>query len=83
MKTFFGVIALLAIGIVCVGFYQGWFHVTTHTTNQESSTTITVDKDKIRADEGKAKEGIHELGKKVSDKTSDRTVPATEGERQP
>jgi len=79
MKALFVVVVLLLVGIIGVGFYQGWFHITTHGTNQQSSATITVDKDKIRADEGKAKEGMQALGKKVTGKIS----VVTEGERQP
>ena len=81
MKTLFGVILLLVIGIVCAGFCQGWFHITTHSTDQKSSATITVDKEKIKADEGKAKAEIQALDKKVTEKTGDRTSMVTEGER--
>ncbi len=56
MKTLFGVVVLLLVGIACLGFYRGWFHFSTNSTDQKSSATITVDQDKIRADEGKAKE---------------------------
>ena len=55
MKTLFGVAFLLLVGIVGLGFYLGWFHLSTYSTGQTSSATITVDRDKIRADEGKAK----------------------------
>jgi predicted negative regulator of RcsB-dependent stress response len=78
MKALFGGIVLLVVGIICVGFYQGWFHVTTHSTNQKSSATITVDQDKIRTDEGKAKEEMQAFGKKVTGNTGDRTGTATE-----
>ncbi|MGA2796954.1 MAG: hypothetical protein ABSE63_05205 [Thermoguttaceae bacterium] len=78
MKTLFGVIVLLLIGIICVGFYQGWFHITTHSTGQKSSATVTVDKDKIKADEGKVKEKMGELGQKAKEKTGDRSGMVTE-----
>ena len=78
MKALFAAILLLVVGIVCVGFYQGWFHITTHSTDQKSSATITVDKDKIRADEGKAKEKVEEFGQKAKEKTGDRTGMVTE-----
>jgi hypothetical protein len=83
MKTLFGAIGLLLVGIICLGFYQGWFHITIHSTDQshqiKSSATITVDKDKIKADEEK----VGELGQKTKEKTSDRTGIVTEGERRP
>jgi predicted negative regulator of RcsB-dependent stress response len=78
MKTLFGLIGLLLVGIICVGFYQGWFHITTHNTDNKASTTITVDKDKIQADEGKFKEKVGELERKTKEKTGGRTGMATE-----
>jgi hypothetical protein len=87
MKTLFGAIGLLLVGIICLGFYQGWFHITIHSTDQshqiKSSATITVDKDKIKADEEKVKEKVGELGQKTEEKTSDRTGIVTEEERRP
>ena len=65
MKALFGAIVLLVVGIICVGFYQGWFRITTHSTDQKSSATVTVDKDKIQADEEKVKGKVGELGQKA------------------
>jgi hypothetical protein len=62
MRRLLVVLVLLVVGIVCLGFYQGWFHVSTHTTDNKVNTTITVDKDKIHADEEKAKEKVQGLG---------------------
>jgi predicted negative regulator of RcsB-dependent stress response len=83
MKTLFGAIVLLLLGLVCLGFYQGWFHITTHNTDQKSSASITVDKDKIRADESKAKEKMEEFGQKAKEKTGERTGMVTEQEHRP
>ncbi len=63
MKKLLGAIIVLLLVIACVGFYLGWFSITTNATPQKSSTTITVDKDKIKADELKAKERVKELVK--------------------
>ena len=78
MKALFGAFVLLLLGLVCLGFYQGWFHITTHGTDQKSSATITVDKDKIRADESKAKEKVEEFGQKAKEKTGERAGMVTE-----
>ena len=83
MKTLFGAILLLLVGLVCLGFYQGWFHITTHNTNQQSSAKVTVDKDKIRADEEKAKEKVEEFEQKAKDKIGERSDMGTELERRP
>jgi hypothetical protein len=65
MKALFSLAVLLLIGIVAVGFYRGWFQVSTNNTENKSNATITVDKDKIRVDEGKAKEKVEELEHKT------------------
>ncbi len=49
MKTLLIVAVLLLVGIVGLGFYQGWFHLSTSTTDHKSNATITVDQDKFRA----------------------------------
>ena len=58
MKSFLRVIAVLAIGIAVVGFYRGWFVISTNSTDHTTKTTITVDKDKIHSDEELAKEKL-------------------------
>jgi len=78
MKALFGAIVLLVVGIICVGFYQGWFHISTHSTDHKSSATITVDQDKIKADEGKAEEKVKEFGQKAKEKSGDKTGMVTE-----
>ena len=55
------------------GFYRGWFSFSTNSTDQKPSATITVDKDKIHADEEMAKEKVEGLGHKAKEKTGDMT----------
>jgi len=83
MRTLLGVVLLLLVGILGVGFYQGWFLFSTGSTGQTSSATITVDQDKIRADEGKAREKVEEFGQKAKEKAGDRTDKVKEPERRP
>ena len=71
MRTLMFVVVLLLVGIVGVGFYRGWFQVSTNNTDQKPSATVTVDKDKIHADEQKAKEKCRASGKRP------RRKPAT------
>ena len=71
MKTLFGVVVLLLAGIVGLGFYQGWFHFSTNSTNQGSSATITVDQDKIHADEQKAKDEMQGFRQAAKEKTAE------------
>ncbi len=63
------VLALLVAGGVGLGFYLGWFHLSKDGASQGPNFTITVDRDKIRQDEEKAKETMKGVGEKVRAKT--------------
>jgi len=81
MRRLLVVLVLLVAAIVGFGFYQGWFRVSTDSTDDKVNTTITVDKDKIHADEEKAREKVHGLGQKAKEKTGDLTEKVKEQER--
>ena len=83
MKALMFVVVLLLVGIVGVGFYRGWFHFSTNSTDQGSSATITVNKDKLHADEQKAKDKLQGLGKEAQEKAGDRAGKVKEPERRP
>jgi len=72
MRTLFVVVVLILVGGAAFGFYRGWFHLSTNSTDQGSSATFTVDKDKIHADEKLGKEEVQGFGQKMTDKTGDR-----------
>jgi hypothetical protein len=82
MRTIMFVGVLVLVGILVAGFYQGWFHFSTASTDHTSSATISVDQDKIRADQGKAKEKVKELGRKAK-KPGDPADEGEQHERQP
>lgn len=70
MRRLIFLILVLGIGLVIVGFYQGWFSlVSTVTPDGKQGITVTVDKDKVKADEQAAKDKAKDLGQKVKDKT--------------
>ena len=73
MKTLLVVVALLLVGIAGLGVYRGWFTFATTSTDQKPSATITVDKDKIHADEEKAKEKLQGFEHKAKEETGDLT----------
>ena len=64
MRTLLVVVVLLLVGTAGLGLYRGWFDLSTDHTDHKPSATITVDKDKIHADEEKAREKVQGLGKK-------------------
>ena len=73
MKALFAVALVLLVCIAALGFYRGWFHFSTNGPDQQPSATITVDKDKIHADEEKVQGKMHDFGQKVEERTGDRT----------
>jgi hypothetical protein len=69
MKRLLVVALLLVAGIVVLGFYQGWFSLSTDSADNMSSATITVDQDKFQKDEEKAKEKFQDFGQKAKEKS--------------
>jgi hypothetical protein len=78
MKRLLIVLVLLVAGVVGLGFYQGWFRVSTGGTDGKTNATFEVDQNKIEADKEKAKEKVQELEQKVKEKTGATTGPSKE-----
>ena len=70
MKRLMVVVVLLLAGVAGLGFYRGWFSLSTENADHKPSATITVDKDKIKEDEQSAKEKVQGFGQAVKEKTS-------------
>ncbi len=68
MNRFLIVLVLLVAAVVGLGFYLGWWGLSTDSTNQKTNINITVDKDKIRKDAEKAKEKVHEAGLEMKER---------------
>jgi hypothetical protein len=72
MKRLFFLLVLAAVAIGVLGFYQGWFALTTSTTvDGKQNLGVTVDKDKIKDDAAKAEQKTKDLAEKAKDKTVD------------
>jgi hypothetical protein len=82
MKTFAFVVVLLLVAIAGFGMYRGWFHVSTNNAGEQPSATITVDKNKLRADEQKAKDKVESLGQEAKDKVGGPADKAKQPEYQ-
>ena len=67
-----GTLVVVFVLLLVVGFYRGWFRLSTENKDHKPSATITVDKDKIQEDEQSAKEKVHNFGQEAKDKTGDR-----------
>ena len=64
MKRMIVTIVLIAAGVAALGFYRGWFHLTSGSTSDQRNITLTVDKDKIENDKQAARDKTHDLGKR-------------------
>ena len=83
MRSLMFVVVFLVVGIAGFGYYRGWFAVSTNSTDQQPSATITVDKNKFHEDEQKARDGIQGYGQEAKKKIGDVGGKATEPQRQP
>jgi len=67
MKHLILAIVLLAVVVVGLGFYRGWWSVASDSVDAEVHLDVTVDKDKIREDKTNALEKVQDLGHQVKD----------------
>ena len=67
MRAFLVVVVLLLVGTAGLGFYRGWFQLSSDTDNADHkvNTTFTVDEDRIRED----KEKVQEFGHQAKERT--------------
>jgi hypothetical protein len=74
MRAILVVIVLLIVGIVGLGFYRGWFLMSSNrdSEDQKVNTTFTVDEEKIQEDKEKL-QGFVDRAKDEPDETSEET----------
>src|SRR5262245_63352004 len=70
MRRLLIVLVLLMVVVAGVGYYLGWYHVSTGGEDGKNTPSITVDQGKIEADKEKAKEKAQDLGEKVKEKVN-------------
>ncbi|MCL5770124.1 MAG: hypothetical protein M1588_02245 [Planctomycetes bacterium] len=61
MKVFFTLLIVLVIVVIALGFYLGWFHISSASTGNKSHVTMTVNQAKIRADKNKVVNDVRGL----------------------
>ena len=83
MRSLIFVVVLLVVGIAGFGYYRGWFALSTNSTDQKPSATITVDKDKFHADEQTARDKVQGFGQKAKQEVGELTGKAKEPQPQP
>ncbi len=74
MRGLLIVVVLLIVSIVGLGFYRGWFLVSSNrdSENQKVNTTFTVDEEKIQEDKGTLK-GVVDRARDEPVETSEDT----------
>lgn len=68
MKQVFLVLVLVAVGVVGLGFYLGWFHIGSNTTDGKSNVTLSVDTNKIEKDKTTAVTKVQDVEHQIHDK---------------
>lgn len=64
MNRVLALVVLLVVGVACLGIYLGWFRIGSDSADGKTHVTITVDKNKIKADENAALEKVQAIGHK-------------------
>ena len=72
---FLSMLVLIAVCVLAVGFYRGWFHFASNTAAGTSNVTLTVDNNKVQEDKNKVLGKAQELGHQAEAKS---TAPATQ-----
>jgi hypothetical protein len=72
MKRIFVVLVVVVACVAGLGLYLGWFRFGSDNADGKTHITLTVDKDKIQADEKKVLDKVHDVGHRTTDK-----APAT------
>jgi predicted negative regulator of RcsB-dependent stress response len=78
MKGFLTLLVLVALCLLGVGLYRGWFSVSTEKKDEKPTVSFSVDQEKIKEDEEKAKKKLQDLERQVKEKTSGKTDPVKE-----
>jgi hypothetical protein len=72
-------LVLVAIGVVSLGFYRGWFTLSSNKDAEKSNVTLTVDQEKFKEDKGAVVEKVTDVGDQVKDAvgSEQKTVEGT------
>jgi len=79
MKAFLILLVLLVAGVVGLGFYQGWWHVSTDGAGQTPSVTISADEKKMQED----KKRVEDQAKKAKESAAAPTDKTKEQQPRP
>ena len=67
MKSLIFMLVLIAVGVAGLGFYMGWFQLSSHSGDHKASITLSVDNNKIQADKDKAVNKVQDMGQRTKE----------------
>lgn len=73
MKNLCTLLVLLVIVIGLLGYYRDWFQFSSDSTDKNATFHLTVDKEKLKEDEEKAKQKLHDAGQVLEEKAKEVT----------
>ena len=68
MKGTIFVIVLIIAGVVGLGFYMGWFEMSSKSDDNKASVTLSVDRGKLQEDKDKGASKVEDAGEQLKDK---------------
>jgi hypothetical protein len=83
MNRFLVVLVLLVIAVVGLGFYMGWFRLSSDQKDEKTNINLTIDEDKFRKDKDRMIEKVQEAGESVKEKTKTATEKVKDKTSQP
>jgi hypothetical protein len=79
MKRLLVLLVLIAIGVVGLGFYRGWFRVGSENADGKSNVTLSVDKEKFQEDRKEAVADVQGLGHQAKEKVAGPSEKSADG----
>jgi hypothetical protein len=73
MKNLCTLVVLLVIVIGLLGYYRDWFQFSSDSTDKEATFHLTVDKEKLKEDEEKAKQKLQEASEALKKEAKEVT----------
>lgn len=79
MRKLLGTLTLLLVVIGLVGFWRGWFTMSTNSEAEKTKIEVTIDRDAVKADTAKLRSGARDLSQKIADGLEDTDTASDQG----
>jgi hypothetical protein len=80
MRNFLGTLTILALLVAGVGFYRGWFDVSTDDQPGITNVELTIDKDRISQDAEAASAKARDLTSRNDDQSGESAAEVSESD---